>query len=159
MTPSPIPRFARGPRCFLGVDPGTRRIGLAVATEGGLGGRGLRTLDRSRRLGHDLELIVRASRDAGACAIVVGLPCNADGSEGPAARSAREFAAALRKVADLPVLLHDEFGTTREAEADLLLAGVPISKHRAMVDQWAAIHLLEAFLAAGAPGAPSETVE
>jgi len=135
---------------LLGVDPGTKRIGLAVASADGFPGRALATIVRSRRLGHDLDTIVRVAREQGAHGIVVGLPRNADGAEGDAARRAREFGAALRKVAPIPVVFHDEYGTTVAAETELILANVPLARRRALVDQWAAVHLLAAFFSSGA---------
>jgi putative Holliday junction resolvase len=77
---------------LLGVDYGTRRIGLAVSDELGFGAYPLATITRSRRLGHDLDEIARHAVKEEVGQIVVGLPVNADGTHGPAAEAATQFA-------------------------------------------------------------------
>lgn len=131
---------------YLGVDFGTKRIGVAAATRGGFGGQPLRTIERSRRLGHDLDLIVAMAQKEGAEAIVVGLPRNADGTIGPSAQRATEFANALRKVSPMPVVMHDEFRSSADAEDELILMDVSREKRRAVIDQMAAVHILESYL-------------
>jgi putative Holliday junction resolvase len=106
------------------VDYGTKRIGLAVSDELGFGAYPLATLNRSRRLGHDLDEIARHAAREQAGRIVVGLPLNADGSHGPAAEAASALPASLTKHTPLPIVLHDEFLTTWEAQEDLLAADV-----------------------------------
>ncbi|MDX1933519.1 MAG: Holliday junction resolvase RuvX [Capsulimonadales bacterium] len=133
---------------FLGVDYGTKRVGLAVAEDPGLGAYPLTTLHRSRSLNHDLGEIVRLAKKEEIDAMVVGLPVNADGTEGPAARNATQFARSLLKHTTLPVYLFDEFLTTAEAEEELLAADVSRRKRREVIDRMAAVHLLEGFLRA-----------
>ena len=135
---------------FLAVDYGTRRIGLAVCDELEFGAYPLATIQRSRRLGHDLDEIARRASSAEAAGIVVGLPLNADGSRGPAAEAAAAFARALGKRTPLPITLWDEFLTTAEAEAELIAGDVSRAKRRRVIDQMAAVHLLESFLRARA---------
>ena len=132
---------------YLGLDYGRRRIGVAFAERGGWGGRPITTILRSRRLGHDLETIVRVAQRENAEAVVVGLPLNADSTEGPMALEVRQFGRALEKVSPVPVLYHNEFGTSEEAEADLILAGVRPHRRKQQIDPVAAVHLLERFLA------------
>ena len=131
---------------LLGVDYGTKRIGLAVSDELGFGAYPLATLNRSRRLGHDLDEIARYAQREQAGRIVVGLPLNADGSHGPAAEAATQFARALAKHTPLSIVLHDEFLTTWEAQEDLLAADVSRKRRRAVIDQVAAVKILEGFL-------------
>jgi putative Holliday junction resolvase len=133
---------------FLAVDYGTRRIGLAVCDELEFGAYPLATIQRSRRLGHDLDEIARRAALEEAEGVVVGLPLNADGSRGPAAESAAAFARALAKRTPLPITLWDEFLTTAEAEAELIASDVSRAKRRRVIDQMAAVHLLESFLRA-----------
>jgi putative Holliday junction resolvase len=80
--------------------------------------------------------------------IVVGLPVNADGTHGPAAEAATEFARLLSKHTKLPIVMHDEFLTTWEAEQDLLEADMSRAKRKQIIDQIAAVKLLETFLRA-----------
>lgn len=133
---------------LLGVDYGTKRIGLAVSDELGFGAYPVATLHRSRRLGHDLDQIARYAAREQAGRIVVGLPLNADGSHGPAAEAASAFARALAAHTPLPIVMHDEFLTTWEAEEDLLAADVSRKRRRAVIDQVAAVKILEGFLRA-----------
>lgn len=133
---------------FLAVDYGTRRIGLAVCDELEFGAYPLATIQRSRRQGHDLDEIARRAASAEAEGIVFGLPLNADGSRGPAAEAAAAFARALAKRTPLPITLWDEFLTTAEAEAELIASDVSRAKRRRVIDQMAAVHLLESFLRA-----------
>jgi len=86
---------------------------------------------------------------------------NADGTRGPAAEAAAAFAQSLGKHTSLPITLHDEFLTTFEAEEEMIAADVSRRKRRAVIDQMAAVHLLESFLrakrerATRKPGTPS----
>ncbi|GAB4460899.1 MAG: Holliday junction resolvase RuvX [Armatimonadaceae bacterium] len=133
---------------YLAVDYGTRRIGLAVCDELEWGAFPLKTLTRSRSLRHDLGEIARLAAKEEAGGIVVGLPVNADGSHGPSAEAAAQFARSLGKHTDLPIHLHDEFLTTAEAEAELIAADVSRKRRREVIDQMAAVHILESFLRA-----------
>lgn len=133
---------------FVAVDYGTRRVGLAVCDEIEFGAYPLATITRSRSLRHDLQEIARRATVAEAQGIVVGLPLNADGSHGPAAEAATTFAKALGRHTTLPITLWDEFLTTFEAEEELIAADVSRKKRRQVIDQMAAVHLLESFLRA-----------
>jgi putative holliday junction resolvase len=137
---------------FLAVDYGTKRIGLAVCDELEFGAYPFKTLIRSRSLTHDLGEIARLATVERVGGIVVGLPLNADGSRGPAAENAAAFARSLGKQTALPIHLHDEFLTTAEAEEELIAADVSRKKRRAVIDQMAAVHLLESFLRARKEG-------
>jgi len=131
---------------FLGLDYGRRRVGVAVAERGAWNATRVCTLERSRRLGHDIEQIERLAGLHRADAIVLGLPLNADGSEGAIALEVRQFGQALAKRINLPLLFHNEYGTSVDAESDMVLIGIAPRKHRELVDQLAAVHLLESFL-------------
>ena len=137
---------------ILAVDYGTRRVGIAVCDELEFGAYPLTTVIRSRSLRHDLAEIARLAAREEAGAIVVGLPLNADGTRGPSAVAATQFARALAKHTPLPIEMHDEFLTTWEANAELIEADVSRQKRRKIIDQMAAVHLLEAFLRARRAG-------
>lgn len=100
---------------FLGVDFGTRRIGLAVSDPSGAIAFPAGTLER-RGLRRDLESLCALVKEREVARIVVGLPLHMDGREGDMARGARAFATALGERAGLPVELLDERWTSREAE-------------------------------------------
>ncbi len=137
---------------YLAVDYGTKRVGLAVCDELEFGAYPLVTITRSRSLRHDLEEIARRAAKEEAGGIVCGLPVNADGTHGPSAQAATQFAASLRKYTPLPITLHDEFLTTWEAQEELIAADVSRQKRRAIIDQMAAVKLLESFLRARREG-------
>lgn len=133
---------------LLGVDYGTRRIGLAVCDTAGFGAYPLTTLQRSRRLGHDLAEIAHLAGREEAESIIFGLPLNADGTRGPSAEAAAAFARSLARHTPLPIILWDEFLTTAEAEEEMIAADVSRAKRRRLIDQMAAVHLLESYMRA-----------
>jgi putative Holliday junction resolvase len=133
----------------LGLDLGKRRIGVAVFDLPGMGARPLTTLLRSS-WSRDIEQIRTLVQDRQARRIVVGLPINMNGSEGPAARDARRFAALLSRELGLPVELYDERLTSFEAESRLRDSSVSRNSRKLMVDQIAAALILESWLAAHA---------
>jgi putative Holliday junction resolvase len=137
---------------YLAVDYGTKRVGLAVCDEMEFGAYPLTTVVRSRSLNHDLQEIARLAAKEEAQGIICGLPLNADGSRGPSAEAAAKFAESLRKHTPLPITLHDEFLTTWEALEDLIAADVSRKRRKAVVDQIAAVKLLESFLRAKREG-------
>jgi putative Holliday junction resolvase len=130
---------------LLGVDPGARRIGLALSDE-----------DAQIASPHstvEVQGLERALREVAALAVrleaervVVGLPLRLDGSEGEAARRARLFAERLGTLTQLPIVLWDERLTTAAAERALSAGGVRGSKRRQVVDRVAAALILQSYL-------------
>ena len=134
----------------LGVDPGTKRVGIAVSDLSGTIASPLLVLHRSKSTRHDLHEVARVARDEEADVIVVGLPINMDGSEGPAAKAATAFARRLATVVDVPVELHDERRTTVSADRSMLDAGLDAVQRRQRVDKVAAAIMLQSWLDARA---------
>jgi len=134
----------------LAVDLGDRTIGLAVSDALGITAQGLETLERHGG-SRDIEALraLCAEREVGR--IVVGLPRNMDGSEGPRALKSRAFARGLREALDLPVFLWDERLTTAEAERLLVGADVTRAKRAKVIDKLAAQLILQGWLEAGCP--------
>ncbi len=130
----------------LAVDPGSRRIGLALSDESRVLASPLRTLQAEpvETLAERLSAVIR---EVGAVEVVVGLPRNLDGSSGEAAASARSLAEELKRSTRLPVSLHDERLSSVAAERHLVGQGVRREKRKGLVDQLAATLILEAFLA------------
>ena len=125
----------------LGLDPGDARIGVARSDPTGFLATPVETVRRGKG---DLARIVRLTREAEAVEIVVGLPRSLSGGEGPAAVKAREFARALAaRVAPVTVRLQDERLTTVAAEAMLRDRGKTGASRRAVVDQAAAVLILQ----------------
>jgi putative Holliday junction resolvase len=132
---------------IMGLDVGDRRIGVAVSDALGLAAQPVLTLVRSNRK-QDLKSLQRLVRKYDCSAIVVGNPLYMSGDQSPQAAKAQAFADVLREETGLPVHLWDERLTTTEAHRHLHAAGRPGSKHKAVVDQVAAVLILESFLAA-----------
>ena len=130
---------------ILAVDPGTKRVGVAVSDPTGTIAQALTTVDAEPldTLASRLAEIAVAQE---ARRIVVGLPRRLDGSYGPEAKSARGLAEDLRKAAGLPVELVDERLTTVAAERSLVAGGVRRAKRRLSVDRVAATLLLQSHL-------------
>jgi putative Holliday junction resolvase len=129
------------PGVRLGLDPGDARIGVARSDPSGFLATPVETVRRGRG---DLSRIARLTAEAEAVEIVVGLPRSLSGGEGPAAARVREFSGALaRRVAPVPVRLQDERLTTVSAEAMLRDRGKKGASRRAVVDQAAAVLILQ----------------
>jgi putative Holliday junction resolvase len=142
----------------LGVDPGDARIGVARSDPTGFLATPLETVRRGKG---DLARIARLVRDEEAVEVVVGLPRSLSGGEGPAAAKTRDFAGRLAlRIAPVPVRLQDERLTTVSAEAMLRDRGKKGAERRAVVDQAAAVlilqHALDSERATGRP--PGEIV-
>jgi putative Holliday junction resolvase len=134
----------------LAVDLGDKTIGLAVSDALGITAQGLETLERhgGRR---DLDALRAVCEEREIARIVVGLPRNMDGSEGPRALKSRAFARGLSEALVLPVFLWDERLTTAEAERLLISADVSRAKRAKVVDKLAAQLILQGWLEAGCP--------
>ncbi len=129
----------------MGVDPGTRRIGVAVSDELGMLARGVATLSATGEEA-DAGGLSELAKSLGAERIVVGLPRNMDGSEGERAQAARQLAENLASRTGLPVILWDERLTTKGAERMLIAADLSRARRRRIIDQQAAQWILQSYL-------------
>ena len=129
----------------LGLDVGDRRIGVALSDETGLLASPLSTLQRVGPK-KDPQAVAALVREHGVEAIVVGLPYNLDGSVGPQAVKVQAFAETLRRVARVPVRFWDERLTTVEAEEILAEREVSWRRRKGLVDQVAAVLILQGYL-------------
>ena len=130
---------------LIGLDLGTKTIGVA-------------TSDPDRRLATAVETIARKAFTADAtrvlalaaerkaAGLVLGLPVNMDGSEGPRAQSTRAFARNLARLTELPIALWDERLSTAAVERELIAADVSRGKRKAVIDQHAAVFILQGAL-------------
>ena len=148
---------------FLGLDVGSRRIGVAVSDELGLTAQPVLTLERRSSRREDLRSLARLCRRYAVAGIVVGDPLHLSGEASPRTAKTRAFAAELGELAGLPVHLWDERLTTREAHRILYEAGHERQAHRKVVDQVAATLILQSFLderrGTGGRNRPSEPDE
>jgi len=126
----------------LALDHGTVRIGVAVSDAAGIAAHPRGYLAGSGALDGVRELIAEFDVER----IVVGLPVNLDGSEGPSAAAARAFAGEVADATGLPVELVDERFTTAIAERALIAGGARRDRRREVRDGVAAAVLLQGFL-------------
>jgi len=140
----------------LGLDVGSRRIGVAVSDALGITAQGLETLERKNKR-HDFEHLKRVIREYEVKEIVVGLPLRMSGMEGTQSEKMRGFAEELRKRFQIPVHLWDERLTSAEANRFLRETELSIEKRGKAVDRMAAVLILQGWmewraLAAGSEG-------
>ncbi len=130
---------------ILGLDVGTRRIGIAVSDPLGITAQGLETLHR-RNKRHDFEQLGQVITKYEIKEIVVGLPLRMSGAEGTQAEKMQVFAEDLRKRFGLPVHLWDERLTSAEANRLLRETDLSIEKRGKAVDRMAAILILQGWM-------------
>jgi putative Holliday junction resolvase len=138
----------------LGLDIGTRRIGVALSDSAGMLATPYEVVTRSGDRERDHRRIAALADEAGADVVVVGLPLSLDGSVGPAARTVLDEVGELRARLGVPVVVWDERLSTVEAERSLRAVGVKGKARRRVVDQVAATVILQAWLDAGQPSDP-----
>lgn len=130
----------------LGIDPGEARIGVAATDPLGILAHPVETIDVRR--GDPLDRIAALVAQRGIRTLVVGLPLRVDGSEGSAAEKVRAFAARLAaRVPGVPLVFTDEAYTTLDAAAKLHEAGRNAKRQKAVIDQAAAVAILENWMA------------
>ncbi len=138
---------------WLGVDVGMARVGIARCDPDGILAVPETTLARDLDGGADLAALAGLVAEHRAAGVVVGLPITLSGRAGPAAQDALAYADALRALIDpVPVELIDERLTTVSAEQVLRGRGIKGRARRAVVDQAAAVVILEHWLARQRPG-------
>jgi putative Holliday junction resolvase len=134
---------ARG--ALLGLDLGTKTIGVAVSDPDRKLATGVETIARKAFTADAARLLALASERA-ACGLVLGLPLNMDGSEGPRAQSTRAFARNLARLTELPIGLWDERLSTAAVERELIANDVSRAKRAKIIDEHAAIFILQGAL-------------
>ena len=130
---------------LMGLDPGSRTIGVAVSDGLRMTATALETI-RRRKFADDAARLAEIARHRGVTGVVVGLPLNMDGSSGPRAQSARAFARNVAQALGLPVALFDERLSSFAAEEAMLAAGVPRGRRAGAVDKVAAAIILQGAL-------------
>ena len=127
----------------LGLDVGTKRIGVAISDPLGWTAQGVGVIERK---GGELEEIKGIVEREGVEAVVIGLPKRMNGTIGPQAEKVLEFSRGLEALLEVPVLLWDERWTTKEVERVLLMADESRSKRRRVKDKLAAVIILQGYL-------------
>jgi putative holliday junction resolvase len=132
---------------WLGIDVGTVRVGLARSDPYGLIASPVATLTRDAKNGADLDELVAMITDEDVSGVVVGLPVTLAGREGTSAEMARSYAGELAaRIAPIPVEMIDERLSTVSAQRTLATRGIRGKASRAVVDQAAAVVLLQHWL-------------
>ena len=129
----------------MGIDVGTKTLGLAISDVTRSIGSALVTLRRSR-FGPDAKRLLELAAEHGVGGFVVGLPLNLDGTAGPRVQATRAFARNLAKVTPLPILFWDERLSTAAAERMLIDADVTRRRRAAVIDKIAATLILQGAL-------------
>ncbi len=131
---------------LLGIDLGSKRIGVSVYDRSGTIASPLTVITRGRSQRVDHDEIARLVREEEAEGVVVGLPLNMDGSEGPAAVAARQEVERMTTVVGVPVFLHDERRSTVQADQSMSQRNMNAVDRRAVVDKVAAAFILQSWL-------------
>ncbi|MBX9845982.1 MAG: Holliday junction resolvase RuvX [Xanthobacteraceae bacterium] len=130
---------------LLGLDLGTKTIGVATSDADRRLATGVETIAR-KTFTVDAQRLLALARERNCAGFVLGLPLNMDGSEGPRAQSVRAFARNLSRLTELPIALWDERLSTAAVERELIAADVSRKKRAAVIDQHAAIFILQGAL-------------
>jgi putative holliday junction resolvase len=162
-SPDELPMRTVRPGVRVGIDVGSVRVGVAASDASATLAHPVRTLPRDQAGGSDLAEVAALVEDLAAIEVVVGLPLLLSGQEGEAARTARGYAGALvARLGTVPVRLVDERLTTVDAHRRLRDSGVSGRGQRKVVDQAAAVLILQTALDTEArsgrpPGEPVST--
>jgi putative Holliday junction resolvase len=133
---------------ILALDPGTKRIGVAVSDELKVIAQPLEFV-AAQPLADFFARLKQIAREKEVELILVGMPRNMDGTYGPAAAKVQEFVAALKEAVSVPVKTWDERLTSAQANRVLLQANVRRQKRKETVDKMAAAILLQGYLDSG----------
>lgn len=130
---------------LLGLDVGTKTVGLALSDVTRTIASGLTTLARTK-FSADARRLLELAQEHGVGGLVIGLPVNLDGSHGPRVQATRAFTRNLAKLTPLPMLLWDERLTTAAAERSLLEADISRRRRAEVIDKVAATLILQSAL-------------
>jgi putative Holliday junction resolvase len=133
------------PGRILAVDPGEKRLGLAVSDPTRTIASPLEVISHSSRI-KDAREIMRIAQEQGATLIIIGHPLNWDGSESPQAAGSLKLAESLRELGSVPVELIDEYGSTQEAQQVRREMAVTREKRAGHLDDLAAAIILQHYL-------------
>jgi putative Holliday junction resolvase len=130
---------------LIGLDLGTKTIGVASSDPDRRLAAGVETVAR-KTFAADAKRLLALAAERNAIGFVLGLPINMDGSEGPRAQSTRAFARNFAKLTPLPIALWDERLSTAAVERELIGHDVSRKKRAAVIDQHAAMYILQGAL-------------
>lgn len=131
---------------WMALDVGAKRIGVAVSDPLGITARGVEVFERTGNQKEDLRHLERLFREYGATGLLIGLPRHMDGRKGPEAEETERFGNRLGEICGVQPVYWDERLTTMQAEKTLLSADLSRRKRKKVIDQVAAVIMLESFL-------------
>lgn len=131
---------------ILGIDYGSKRIGLALSDPTHTIARSLEVIERKEEVVEDLERIGEIARENDIESIVIGMPVRMSGVEGEKAREVNDFISSMEKVINVPIIKWDERLTTAEGERVLISADVSRRKRKKVIDKIAASLILQNYL-------------
>jgi putative Holliday junction resolvase len=134
---------ARG--ALIGLDLGSKTIGVATSDPDRRIATAVETISR-KKFSADAARLLALATERNAAGFVLGLPVNMDGSEGPRAQATRAFARNLARVTDLPIALWDERLSTAAVERELIAADMTRARRAQVIDQHAAVFILQGAL-------------
>lgn len=134
-----------GRRRLLGLDVGSKTVGLAISDALGMAATPLETLRRGK-FQPDAQRLFAFAASREVAAFIVGLPINMDGEEGPRCQSVRQFAANLLAVQDAPIVFWDERMSTQAVTRVMLDADLSRRRRAELVDKAAAAYILQGAL-------------
>ncbi len=143
--PSRIKELLEPEQRVLGLDLGTKTIGLALSDSSASIASPLLTIRRTK-FTKDAEILLALATEHNIGVFVIGLPLNMDGSEGPRAQSTRAFARNLKKITDMPVVFWDERLSTAAVTRTLIEADRSRKRRTELVDKMAASYILQGAL-------------
>lgn len=135
------------PGPLLGLDPGSKTIGVAVCSSDRTVVTPVETI-RRRKFTADAERVFALYSEFSCTGLVIGLPVNMDGSAGPRAQSARALGTNLLRLRDIPLAYQDERLSTHAAEDKLIALGMKREARDAVIDAHAAAIILESAIEA-----------
>jgi putative holliday junction resolvase len=130
---------------LIGLDLGTKTIGVATSDPDRRLATAVTTIAR-KKFSADADQLLKLAAERQTVGFVLGLPLNMDGSEGPRAQSTRAFGRNLAALTPLPIALWDERLSTAAVERELIGADVSRAKRKAVIDQHAAVFILQGAL-------------
>jgi putative Holliday junction resolvase len=130
---------------LIGLDLGSKTIGVAASDPDRRVAAPVETISR-RRFNLDARRILDLAAERRAAGLVLGLPINMDGTEGPRAQATRAFARNMARLTELPIALWDERLSTAAVERALIAADASRAKRKSVIDQHAAAYILQGAL-------------
>jgi putative holliday junction resolvase len=143
--PADLPQILEKSRRVLGLDVGTKTIGLALSDTRRMVATPLRTIRRTR-FKADAAEVLREVDTHGVGALAIGLPIALDGRESPRSQSVRQFARNLLEIRDLPVVFWDERLSTAAVERSMIEADLTRRRRSEIIDRTAAAYVLQGLL-------------